>query len=167
MLRPRLLEWQWSDYSAKHRNRANLLVHIVAVPLFQSGTVTRAYAAIRVSAAAGALAAACMVATLLAQGRGHRLERETPTPVDGPAHFVRRFAGVRGGGRESAPEVVGISVRNIDNVVLQRPAWHLAAIDEIVATLRQESRARIVLGGPAISILGAAALARGDADFAA
>src|SRR3989304_790898 len=91
MLRPRLLEWQWSDYSAKHRNRANLLVHIVAVPLFQIGTVILAYAAIRVSAAAGALAAACMVAALLAQGRGHRLERETPPPFDGAAASASRF----------------------------------------------------------------------------
>src|SRR6266545_4441081 len=24
MIRPRLLEWQWSDYSAKHRDRINL-----------------------------------------------------------------------------------------------------------------------------------------------
>ena len=23
MIRPRLLEWQWSDYSAKHRDRIN------------------------------------------------------------------------------------------------------------------------------------------------
>jgi len=33
-----LLRWQWSDYAAKHRSRANLLIHIVAVPLFQVGT---------------------------------------------------------------------------------------------------------------------------------
>jgi phage terminase small subunit len=91
MLRPRLLEWQWSDYSAKHRDRANLLLHIVAVPLFQIGTVILAYAAIRASGAAVVLAAACMVAALVAQGRGHRLERETPTPFDGPADFVSRF----------------------------------------------------------------------------
>lgn len=34
-----LLRWQWSDYAAKHRRRANLLIHIVAVPLFQVGTL--------------------------------------------------------------------------------------------------------------------------------
>lgn len=91
MLRPRLLEWQWSDYPAKHRHRANLLLHIVSVPLFQIGTVLLVYAVIRGSGAAAALAAACMAAALVAQGRGHRLERERPTPFDGPADFVSRF----------------------------------------------------------------------------
>ena len=44
MVRKHLLEWQWSDYPAKHRNRVNLLLHIVAVPLFQIGTVILLYA---------------------------------------------------------------------------------------------------------------------------
>ena len=90
-MRQRLLEWQWSDYAAKHRDRTNLLVHIVAVPLFQVGTGILAYAVIRVSGAAAGLAIACMVAALAAQGRGHKLERETPAPFDGAADFVSRF----------------------------------------------------------------------------
>ena len=76
------------------------------------------------------------------------------------------LADVRRAVRDVGPDVVGISVRNIDNVVLQRPTWHLPALDEIVMALRQESRARIVLGGPAVSILGASVLDRVDADFA-
>jgi uncharacterized membrane protein YGL010W len=91
MVRPRLLEWQWSDYPAKHRNRANLLLHIVAVPLFQLGTLILVYAALRLSVAAVALALVCMVAALVFQGRGHKLEPETPTPFDGLADFVSRF----------------------------------------------------------------------------
>ena len=39
MIRPNLLAWQWSDYSAKHRDRVNLLLHLVAVPLFLAGTL--------------------------------------------------------------------------------------------------------------------------------
>jgi len=39
MIRPNLLAWQWSDYAAKHRDRVNLLLHLVAVPLFQAGTL--------------------------------------------------------------------------------------------------------------------------------
>ena len=46
MVRKHLLEWQWSDYVAKHRNRVNLLLHVVAVPLFQIGTVMLLYALI-------------------------------------------------------------------------------------------------------------------------
>ena len=91
MSRQRLLEWQWTDYAARHRNRTNLLVHIIAVPLFQIGTVILAYAAIRLSGAAAGLAVACMVASLVAQGRGHRLEREAPEPFAAAADFVSRF----------------------------------------------------------------------------
>jgi hypothetical protein len=69
----------------------NLLLHIVAVPLFQIGTVILLYALIRVSGAAGALAIVCMVVALVAQGRGHKLERETPVRFDGAADFVSRF----------------------------------------------------------------------------
>lgn len=63
------------------------------------------------------------------------------------------------------PEVVGISVRNIDNVVAQRTVWHLDEVSEIISAIRNRSKAKIVLGGPAVSILGAAALKRLGADF--
>ncbi len=68
--------------------------------------------------------------------------------------------------RAFAPDVVGVSLRNIDNVVLQRPEWQLDKLGRLLAAVRQETRAPLVLGGPAISILGARALARLDADFA-
>jgi uncharacterized membrane protein YGL010W len=40
LVRQHLLEWQWSDYSAKHQDRTNLRLHIVAVPLFEIAVVT-------------------------------------------------------------------------------------------------------------------------------
>ncbi len=64
------------------------------------------------------------------------------------------------------PAVVGISVRNIDNVVHQRLKTHLDTLARQIALIRQTSSAAIVLGGPAISILGSQALAHIDADFA-
>jgi len=64
------------------------------------------------------------------------------------------------------PDVVGISVRNIDNVVPQRLAWHLGEVAPMIETVRKAGRAHVVLGGPAISILKGAALERFDADFA-
>jgi uncharacterized membrane protein YGL010W len=39
MIRPNLLAWQWRDYPAKHRDRVNLVLHLVAVPLFLAGTL--------------------------------------------------------------------------------------------------------------------------------
>ena len=91
MIRERLLEWQWSDYAAKHQNRLNLLLHIVTVPLFQIGTLFLLCALVTLSGAAAAVGAVCMMGALAAQGRGHKLEPETPTPFDGPTDFLSRF----------------------------------------------------------------------------
>ncbi|HNU83578.1 MAG TPA: cobalamin-dependent protein, partial [Thermoanaerobaculia bacterium] len=52
------------------------------------------------------------------------------------------------------PEVVGFSVRNIDNVVRQRAARELDAQRELLAAVRAWGAARIVVGGPAVSLLG-------------
>jgi phage terminase small subunit len=91
LVRAHLLQWQWSDYPAKHRDRTNLWLHIVAVPLFDVATL-----AVLVGIAVGAgraavLALAGMVASLVLEGRGHRREPETPTPFAGPIDFVSRF----------------------------------------------------------------------------
>lgn len=66
------------------------------------------------------------------------------------------------------PDVVGISVRNIDNVVHQRLHSHLDELSGFIALVRMttERRVPIVLGGPAISVLGHEALTHLDADYA-
>jgi len=91
MIREHLLEWQWSDYAAKHRNRLNLLLHIVTVPLFQIGTLLLLCAFFTFSGATAVAGGICMVGALAAQGRGHKLEPETSAPFDGAADFLSRF----------------------------------------------------------------------------
>ena len=49
---------------------------------------------------------------------------------------------LRAGLAARAPDVVGLSIRNIDNVVRQRPAWHLADARRLVAAIREASDAR-------------------------
>jgi phage terminase small subunit len=90
-VRARLLAWQWSDYSAKHRDRGNLLLHIVVVPLFQLGTLALIYAAVAGRLGVVVLGVAAMVASIVAQGRGHRRERETPAPFSGTDDVVTRL----------------------------------------------------------------------------
>ena len=68
--------------------------------------------------------------------------------------------------RQFDPEIVGFSVRNIDNVVCQKTQSHLGQLASQLAIVRQQSKAKIVLGGPAITILAETALKRLDADFA-
>src|SRR2546422_3789646 len=86
-MRDRLLAWQWSDYTAKHRDRGNLLLHAIAVPLFLLGTL----ALVTREGVAAVFAVAGMGVSVLLQGRGHRRERETPAPFEGAGDFVSRF----------------------------------------------------------------------------
>lgn len=91
LVRPHLLEWQWSDYSAKHQDRTNLLLHIVAVPLFELAVIALVVGLVTGSGRTLGLALVGMAAAVVIQGRGHRRERETPTPFAGPIDFVCRF----------------------------------------------------------------------------
>src|SRR2546428_10503922 len=72
MIRPRLLEWQWSDYSAKHRDRINLLLHIVAVPLFQIATIVMVGAVVTGSGSAAGLGGLGIGGAGVVQGGGDR-----------------------------------------------------------------------------------------------
>ena len=86
-----LLQWQWAGYPRYHQSRANLLIHIVAVPLFLVGTVALIIAAVQLSLVALATAIGCIVVALALQGRGHRLERVSPEPFSGPVNFIARL----------------------------------------------------------------------------
>lgn len=92
-----LLEWQWSDYTDKHRHRANLLIHIVAVPLFWLGALQGLGALLLlllgVPGAFGMLvwAVALTGGSLFAQARGHALEVAQPAPFTTGKDFLRRI----------------------------------------------------------------------------
>jgi hypothetical protein len=90
-MRAHLMAWQWSDYSAKHGDRGNLLLHIVAVPLFQLGTLGLVAAAVAASVPVALAALAALAVSIALQGRGHRGERESPAPFEGVGDFLSRF----------------------------------------------------------------------------
>src|SRR5205814_10541272 len=87
MIRPHLLAWQWSDYAAKHGNRTNLLLHVPAVALFWVGTIAFVCGVTRRSIGEIAIALGCLIVSVAAQGRGHRLAREAPTTIRGAGGF--------------------------------------------------------------------------------
>jgi hypothetical protein len=91
MLRKNLLEWQWSDYAAKHQQRDNLVMHIVAVPIFWLGAMLLLYAAFYRSGVLALMAVVAMVVSLVAQARGHGMESEDPEPFEGALDFPARF----------------------------------------------------------------------------
>ena len=85
-----LLAWQLSLYASGHRDRRNLLLHAVTVPLFMAGTVALLSAAVLSPwvAAGGAVAMAIAIA---AQGRGHRREGTAPVPFRHPFDALARL----------------------------------------------------------------------------
>jgi len=51
------------------------------------------------------------------------------------------------------PEVIGLSLRNLDNQSYLNPVWHLPTVRALIGHLRSLSPATIICGGPAFSIL--------------
>ena len=86
-----LLHWQWEGYAKYHQSRANLQIHIVAVPLFLIGTIGLVAALFQLSLMLLAVALGCIVVAVALQGRGHRLEAVAPEPFTGPLNLVSRL----------------------------------------------------------------------------
>jgi hypothetical protein len=86
-----LLQWQWEGYAKYHQSRANLLIHIVAVPLFLIGTIALVAALFQLSLMLLAIGVGGIVVAVALQGRGHRLEALPPEPFRGPLNFVSRL----------------------------------------------------------------------------
>jgi radical SAM superfamily enzyme YgiQ (UPF0313 family) len=83
-------------------------------------------------------------------------------------HEVRQLAS--GGPLEDcladfAPQVIGVSVRNIDDQTRVRPVFFLDALKPVIACCRRLSAAPIVLGGAGFSIFPRTVLAWLEADF--
>ncbi len=55
--------------------------------------------------------------------------------------------------REFQPDLVGISLRNLDNSSYMDPQWALPSTKEVIDRIRSVSKATIVCGGPAFSLL--------------
>jgi hypothetical protein len=86
-----LLQWQHSGYPRYHGNRTNLLLHIVAVPLFLLGNMALLVGLVQASWMLCAAGLGVMTASLGLQGRGHRMERVPAEPFTGPGQAVARL----------------------------------------------------------------------------
>jgi hypothetical protein len=86
-----VLRWQWQGYARYHRARVNLVVHIIVVPVFLLGNATLVAAFLHRSWLAAGSGALAMVASMAAQGVGHRQERTPPEPFKGPRDAIARI----------------------------------------------------------------------------
>ena len=86
-----LLRWQWEGYPRYHRGKFNLLLHVVAVPLFLLGNVGFIVALARGSWPVALVCLLAMVASVALQGRGHKLEAVPPEPFTSAGNAVARI----------------------------------------------------------------------------
>ena len=87
------LSQQWSDYSERHRNKGNLLIHIVTVPLVWFAGLQLVGGLILMLIGVGGLKmwvyAAILIAIALgAQAYGNGLEAIKPRPFTNAADFA-------------------------------------------------------------------------------
>jgi hypothetical protein len=85
-----LLAWQWKNYPDAHRDRLNLVLHVITAPLFIAGTLAVLVAPwvgwLLLPAGLGAMAAALGI-----QGRGHRREANAPVRFASVADAIARL----------------------------------------------------------------------------
>jgi hypothetical protein len=85
-----LLAWQFRHYPEFHGRRANLVIHVLTVPLFQWGTLLALFGWTW-SLLTGLLGLGAMVVAVAAQGRGHALEQNPPVPFASRGEAVARI----------------------------------------------------------------------------
>lgn len=55
--------------------------------------------------------------------------------------------------KKSTPDVIGLSIRNIDNNDMQRPSFFIDEVASLITVIRATTHAPIVLGGSAVSVM--------------
>ena len=84
------MSWQFRNYPLGHRDRRNLALHAATAPLFVVGTCAAVLSPF-ISLWLLAFAVPAVALPLAAQGRGHRLEANPPSPFLGPGDFAVRL----------------------------------------------------------------------------
>lgn len=85
-----LLAWAWRETPPVHRNTANLLIHLFAVPLFVMGhflLITGVFFNLWILV----IGIASIVVSLVLQNFGHSLEANKVHPFTGSRDFFRRL----------------------------------------------------------------------------
>jgi hypothetical protein len=86
-----LLETQWAGYAERHQDRVNLILHIVAVPLFWWGALDAVGSVLFSGLFAAVGGVVLMGVAVFLQGVGHDREAVAPEPWAGVWVFVQRL----------------------------------------------------------------------------
>ncbi|MDV9032260.1 Mpo1-like protein [Pseudomonas sp. RAC1] len=88
---PNLPAWQWRGYHHHHRHPANLVLHLIAVPLFILACLLLLSGLFAMDLTQLAVGALALIAALGMQRQGHRLEAEQPEPFSDRSDAFRRL----------------------------------------------------------------------------
>ena len=88
---PNLLAWQWRHYADQHKHPTNLLLHLIAVPLFLLSLVVVLIGLWQLRFVPLVLGIIGLIAALALQAHGHRLEQQSPEPFSGKRDAVKRL----------------------------------------------------------------------------
>jgi lipid biosynthesis B12-binding/radical SAM protein len=67
--------------------------------------------------------------------------------------------------KKFSPDIIGVSIRNIDNVNFLNEQRYIEVVEDIVKNIRKVSKAKIILGGSGFSIMPEAILDKVGADY--
>ncbi|AKU97458.1 Phage terminase, small subunit [Labilithrix luteola] len=81
----------WNAYRRVHRSRKNLLVHLLAVPVFIAGTALVVFGLVELSPWPVLGGVVAMALSMAVQGAGHATEACKVEPFSSPFGFVRRI----------------------------------------------------------------------------
>lgn len=102
---------------------------------------------------------ACLVAEA-AERAGHKVRVLDLMFEENPLHALESELGIIN------PDIVGLSIRNIDNNDMQNPASFFQDLIPLVQTIRSKTRSVIVLGGAAVAVMPEELLRYTGADWA-
>jgi len=86
-----LARWQWDGYPLYHQAKANLLIHIILVPVFLVGNLVLLTGLASRSWPSALAGLAAMALSFAAQGYGHGRESNPSIPFTGPANALARI----------------------------------------------------------------------------
>ncbi|GFM68216.1 DUF962 domain-containing protein [Pseudomonas cichorii] len=88
---PNLPTWQWRGYADNHQHPANLVLHLIAVPLFILAALLLLDGIFSLSFSSIAIGIIGLIAALGFQRHGHSLEAQTPEPFSDRSDAVKRL----------------------------------------------------------------------------
>jgi uncharacterized membrane protein YGL010W len=86
-----LIARQWQVYGHAHQDKRNLLIHLVAVPLFWLGGAGVLFGLFGLAWLPLLVGPFAMAVGFVLQGVGHRFERNAPQPFASRGEFVTRI----------------------------------------------------------------------------